>query len=210
MSQYAEQFVNLSRFAHNLVVDEERRCRRFEAGLRPGIRSRVVGLRHYIFANLLGSARAWEVNQRKRQGRKAKGAGTSRDRRAAGEVGVVVDCNLELLIDPWCGSALAARRLDIVLLALKLEIETKPTFSFNDEAVDYEVDEGFKVGIKYCHEVADDAYQVTLNVYDLSQGLALPLLTSFLGKLDNGEKAVGARFHFDVVQNVLRPAGFEL
>lgn len=83
VTRYAEQFVNLSRFAPDLVVDEERRCRRFEAGLHPGIRNRVVVLRHYVFADLLESVRAvegdWEVAQTKCGSRKTKGARTSGD-----------------------------------------------------------------------------------------------------------------------------------
>ncbi|GAB2262479.1 hypothetical protein Droror1_Dr00003476 [Drosera rotundifolia] len=85
VSQYAEQFGNLSRFAPDLVDDEEVHCRRFEAGLHPGIRRLVVPHRLYVFEDLLETTRAveldWETTQKDRQCRKAKGVRTSEDSR---------------------------------------------------------------------------------------------------------------------------------
>ncbi|GAB2275427.1 hypothetical protein Dimus_010183, partial [Dionaea muscipula] len=54
------------------VSTEERRCKRFEAGLRPGIKDRLAALRLRIFSELLESARAVErtlaANQKIKEG----------------------------------------------------------------------------------------------------------------------------------------------
>ncbi|GAB2280672.1 hypothetical protein Dimus_015299 [Dionaea muscipula] len=72
VDQYAAKFTSLARFAEDLVSTEERRCKRFEAGLRPGIRDRLAALRLRIFSDLLESARAVErtlaANQKIKEG----------------------------------------------------------------------------------------------------------------------------------------------
>lgn len=82
VDQYAQQFFNLSRFATDLVADERRWCRRFEKGLRPPIRSRLVAFQFRNFAELLKSARTveddWETFQKEKESQKSKGAGTSK------------------------------------------------------------------------------------------------------------------------------------
>ncbi|GAB2292707.1 hypothetical protein Dimus_026944, partial [Dionaea muscipula] len=59
-------------FVEDLVSTEERRCKRFEAGLRPGIKDRLVALRLRIFSDLLELARAVErtlaANQKIKEG----------------------------------------------------------------------------------------------------------------------------------------------
>lgn len=60
VDQYAEQFTNLSRIAPELDEDKEQQFRRFEDGLRPGVRLRVVSHVYTDFAALLESARAVE------------------------------------------------------------------------------------------------------------------------------------------------------
>ncbi|XP_058070924.1 uncharacterized protein LOC131219959 [Magnolia sinica] len=60
VSQYEARFVALSRFATYLVDDEGRKARRFENGLRPALRSRVIGHMLPTFEQIVERAQIYE------------------------------------------------------------------------------------------------------------------------------------------------------
>ena len=60
VSEYAAKFQALSRFAPELVASEERKCRRFERGLKGPIRKFVVGHRINRYLDVVECARAVE------------------------------------------------------------------------------------------------------------------------------------------------------
>lgn len=91
VSEYAQRFTNLSRYAPELVAIEERRCRRFEKGLCPPLRDRVSILRLQDFANLMATAKTaegnWELTQRERGGERHKSKGTEASTSRGGRKG---------------------------------------------------------------------------------------------------------------------------
>ena len=56
VSEYEVRFTALSRFAPEMVREEERRCRRFEGGLNLSIRSYVVARGHTVYERCVDSA----------------------------------------------------------------------------------------------------------------------------------------------------------
>lgn len=91
VSEYAQQFTNLSRYAPDLVATAERRCRRFEKGLRPPLRDRVAILRLQDFTDLMATARTaegnWELTQREKKGERRKSKGTEASTSRGGRKG---------------------------------------------------------------------------------------------------------------------------
>lgn len=75
------KFISLSRFAPDLVSNEERKCKKFKADLRPSIRNKVAAVRHRSFMELPESAQAVEravvAIQKIRESSRRQGAGTS-------------------------------------------------------------------------------------------------------------------------------------
>jgi len=69
VTEYAERFKHLSRF-YTLPLDEERRCRKFENGLRGDIRLMVVPLSIKDFATLVEKARVMEKMKREVEGQR--------------------------------------------------------------------------------------------------------------------------------------------
>ncbi|XP_062166984.1 uncharacterized protein LOC133873276 [Alnus glutinosa] len=53
VEQYSARFMELARFAANLIPDEERKAKRFENGLNPRIRERVICLEIKEYARLV-------------------------------------------------------------------------------------------------------------------------------------------------------------
>ena len=53
VNHYATKFQSLSRFAHDLVNSEEKKCKRFEQGLHPSIQRLIVGDRIRIYSELV-------------------------------------------------------------------------------------------------------------------------------------------------------------
>ncbi|XP_040999414.1 uncharacterized protein LOC121245206 [Juglans microcarpa x Juglans regia] len=64
VERYTATFVALSRFASCLVLDEERKCEKFERGLHPRIRSHLIPLRIRNFTDLVTRATLVEENMR--------------------------------------------------------------------------------------------------------------------------------------------------
>ena len=60
VSEYSIKFQSLSRFAPDLVVSEDRKCRRFEKGLCPSLQKLVMGHHLRSFDAILDYARAVE------------------------------------------------------------------------------------------------------------------------------------------------------
>ncbi|XP_058107085.1 uncharacterized protein LOC131250789 [Magnolia sinica] len=61
VSQYEARFIALSRFATYFVDDEGRKAHRFQNGLRPGLRSRVVGHMLSTFEEVVERAQIYEA-----------------------------------------------------------------------------------------------------------------------------------------------------
>ncbi|XP_035543582.1 uncharacterized protein LOC118347670 [Juglans regia] len=64
VERYTVTFVALSRFASYLVPDEEKKCEKFERGLQPRIRSRLIPLRIRNFTDLVTRATLIEEDMR--------------------------------------------------------------------------------------------------------------------------------------------------
>ncbi|KAF5447806.1 hypothetical protein F2P56_033328, partial [Juglans regia] len=64
VERYTATFVALSRFASYLVPDEEKKCEKFERGLQPRIRSRLIPLRIRNFTDLVTRATLIEEDMR--------------------------------------------------------------------------------------------------------------------------------------------------
>ncbi|KAF5445466.1 hypothetical protein F2P56_034513 [Juglans regia] len=64
VERYTATFVALSRFASYLVPDEEKKCEKFEWGLHPRIRSRLIPLRIRNFTDLVTRATLIEEDMR--------------------------------------------------------------------------------------------------------------------------------------------------
>ncbi|XP_058211686.1 uncharacterized protein LOC131323861 [Rhododendron vialii] len=60
-SEYALKFQSLSRFASKLVATEERKCRRFEKGLRETVKRMVMAQRKGRFVDVVECARSIEI-----------------------------------------------------------------------------------------------------------------------------------------------------
>ena len=56
VSEYEVKFIALSRFASDMVKDEERRCRRFEGGLNLSIKPYVVVQGHTVYRKYVDAA----------------------------------------------------------------------------------------------------------------------------------------------------------
>jgi hypothetical protein len=78
VEQYSARFMELARFAANLIPDEETKAERFENGLNPRIRERVICLEIKEYARLVEvaslaergireSAAAYELKKRSKQ-----------------------------------------------------------------------------------------------------------------------------------------------
>jgi uncharacterized paraquat-inducible protein A len=78
VEQYSSRFMELARFAANLIPDEETKAERFENGLNPRIRERVICLEIKEYARLVEvaslaergireSAAAYELKRRSKQ-----------------------------------------------------------------------------------------------------------------------------------------------
>ncbi|XP_058198534.1 uncharacterized protein LOC131314055 [Rhododendron vialii] len=61
VSEYAQKFQSLSRFAPELVATEERKCRRFEKGLHNTVRRMVMMQRKTKYAEVVECARSIEI-----------------------------------------------------------------------------------------------------------------------------------------------------
>ncbi|XP_058217513.1 uncharacterized protein LOC131328604 [Rhododendron vialii] len=61
VSEYAQKFQSLSRFAPELVATEERKCRRFEKGLHNTVRRMVMVQRKTKYAEVVECARSIEI-----------------------------------------------------------------------------------------------------------------------------------------------------
>ncbi|XP_058180087.1 uncharacterized protein LOC131298627 [Rhododendron vialii] len=69
-SEYVQKFQSLSRFAPELVVTEERKCRRFEKGLHNTVRRMVMVQRKMKFSEVVECARSIEIPKYKGLGAK--------------------------------------------------------------------------------------------------------------------------------------------
>lgn len=82
VDKYAQEFYSLSRYAPDLIADEDLRCRRFEEGLRPSIKDRVMSQLYSDFVTLVESARAtelsWELIQKEKEDRMFHEASSSK------------------------------------------------------------------------------------------------------------------------------------
>jgi hypothetical protein len=61
---YASKFIELARFALNLVPDEESRIKRFQEGLHPQVRGRVACLEIKDFTKLVNVAAITEMGHK--------------------------------------------------------------------------------------------------------------------------------------------------
>lgn len=68
---YETRFVSLSRFAPHIVVNEELKVKRFEGGLRPSIRDRIVTLKLRTYAKMVERTKIIESTTKEGQ-QKAK------------------------------------------------------------------------------------------------------------------------------------------
>ncbi|XP_057975933.1 uncharacterized protein LOC131163354 [Malania oleifera] len=62
VQQYTVRFVELSRFAPYMVLDKERKARKFEEGLRQNLHEHVVGFRAQTFSEIVDRAAVIESN----------------------------------------------------------------------------------------------------------------------------------------------------
>ncbi|XP_058217483.1 uncharacterized protein LOC131328567 [Rhododendron vialii] len=69
VSEYAQKFQSLSRFAPELVATEERKCRRFEKGLHNTVRRMVMVQRKMKFSEVVECARSIEIPKEAQQNR---------------------------------------------------------------------------------------------------------------------------------------------
>ena len=58
--QYEAKFTKLSRFAPHIVVDDVRKATKFQRGLRPSIRTRMVALRLKAYSEVVETAKVVE------------------------------------------------------------------------------------------------------------------------------------------------------
>ncbi|OVA05649.1 hypothetical protein BVC80_7957g6 [Macleaya cordata] len=70
VTQYEKKFRELSRYGPHLVSSEVLKVRKFERGLKPGIRGKTVSLCHQTYARVVHTARVieadWESSQKSR------------------------------------------------------------------------------------------------------------------------------------------------
>ena len=59
--EYQARFVELSRYAPHIVIDERRKVKKFVMGLRPPLRTRLVAFNHQTMEEAFGAAGALPV-----------------------------------------------------------------------------------------------------------------------------------------------------
>ena len=84
VTEYQREFTRLSKYAPDILVSEEEKCRRFEDGLNDHIRAHVIGFFHDYFSKIVTCALnvervKKEEKERKdyRQGKKNPGQSSS-------------------------------------------------------------------------------------------------------------------------------------
>ena len=82
---YQREFTRLSKYAPEILVSEEEKCRRFEDGLNDLIRAHVTGFFHDDFSKIVTCAlnveRVKKEEKDKRQGKKNPGQSSSQQQK---------------------------------------------------------------------------------------------------------------------------------
>ena len=75
VTEYQREFTRLSKYAPEILVSEEEKCRRFEDGLNDLIRAHVTGFCHHDFSKIVACALNVERVKKEEKERKDKRQG---------------------------------------------------------------------------------------------------------------------------------------
>ena len=75
VTEYQREFTRLSKYAPEILVSEEEKCRRFKDGLNDLIRAHVTGFFHYYFSKIVACALNVERVKKEEKERKDKRQG---------------------------------------------------------------------------------------------------------------------------------------